>query len=368
MFTTNHIKNLKPYKVSSHEAWEFENKSDVLKLDWNEATIPPSPLVNKRLEEAFQTEQLNWYPDTNNQRLIKLLADYNKVKEENVQYFASSDSLHEYIVRCFITTTDRVLVLGPTYDNFRAVAESNGAMIQNYEMDNSFIPNIDQLDNDLNLIQPKVFYIVNPNNPTGGLISKEAITRLLLNHKKTLFVIDEAYFEFSGITMSNKVEEYDNLIITRTFSKAFALASFRLGYAIANKENIELLNKLRNPKNVSLYAQIAGIAVLTDIDYTKAYVKEVNSTKTSFFQSLLEFSWLRPINSKGNFIFIRINELNIKEQLLQFLPKKKIFIRDYGHIELTKHYVRITVGRKNQMEIVLKELNNFNALLKNKGR
>lgn len=359
MFTTNEIKNLKPYKVSSHKAWEFEDKSDVLKLDWNEATVPPSPLVKQRLEEAFTNEQLNWYPDTNNLRLIKLLADYNQVKEDNIQYFASSDSLHEYIVRCFISTTDRVLVLGPTYDNFRAVAESNGAMIQNYQMDGSFIPDIEQLNKDLNLIQPKVFYIVNPNNPTGGLIEEKDIKKLLDNHKETLFIVDEAYFEFSGTTMSHNVQAYDNLIITRTFSKAFALASFRLGYAIANKENIELLNKLRNPKNVSLFAQIAGIAVLEDIEYTKDYVKEVNETKVTFYENLKGFSWLEPINSKANFIFIKIHDLKIKQQLLEYFCDNKIFIRDYGHIALTQNYVRITVGKKSQMDRVMKALNAF---------
>lgn len=363
MFTTNEIKNLKPYKVSSHKAWEFKDKSDVLKLDWNEATIPPSPLVKQRLEEAFIDEQLNWYPDTNNRKLIKLLAEYNNVGEENVQYFASSDSLHEYIVRCFISTTDRVLVLGPTYDNFRAVAESNGAKIQNYQMDSSFVPNIDQLDKDLNLIQPKVFYIVNPNNPTGGLIKESDITKLLDNHKETLFIVDEAYFEFSGTTMSHKVKNYDNLIITRTFSKAFALASFRLGYAIANEENIQLLNKLRNPKNVSLFAQIAGIAVLEDINYTKDYVKEVNETKVDFYNSLKEFNWLEPTNSNANFIFIKVKDLDIKQQLLDFLSDNKIFIRDYGHINLTKHYVRITVGKKDQMKRVIEKLKEFNNSL-----
>ena len=364
MFTNDIINKLRPYKVSSHKAWEYEDKSEVLKLDWNEATIPPSPLVKKRLEESFVSEQLNWYPDTNNTKLLKLLAEYNKVEVDNVQYFASSDSLHEYIVRCFINQTDRVLVLGPTYDNFRAVAESNGANIQNYLMNDSFQPDIEQLNLDLKLIRPKVFYIVNPNNPTGGVLKKEDIEFLIVNNKETLFIIDEAYFEFSGVTMSDKVDEFENLMITRTFSKAFALASFRLGYAISNESNIKLLNKIRNPKNVSLFAQIAGIAALEDIQYTKTFVEEVSLTRWHFISNLQKFSWLKTYPSEANFVFVKISDLKIKEDLLNFLNENKIFIRDYGHLPLTKNYVRITIGLKTQMERVLGFFNMFNENLK----
>ena len=122
-------------------------------------------------------------------------------------------------------------------------------------------------------------YICNPNNPTGNVHSKEYIEYLLEEYPDTLFLVDEAYYEFSGITVKDLVLRYDNLLISRTMSKAFALANFRLGYLIASKDNIQFINKIRNPKNLSTLAQEAACAALSDVDYMWRYVEEVKRGK-----------------------------------------------------------------------------------------
>ena len=135
MFENKKISNISPYTLSTPEAWSFNQDDDVLKLDWNEATIKPSPKVLAKITKVLNDGKLNWYPNINNTELINKLSNYNSVKNDQVQYFASSDSLHEYIVRAFIDDSDRVLSISPTYDNFRAVAESNGAHVQFYDLD-----------------------------------------------------------------------------------------------------------------------------------------------------------------------------------------------------------------------------------------
>ncbi|MEW7279389.1 histidinol-phosphate transaminase [Aquimarina sp. 2201CG1-2-11] len=361
MFRNKSINNLKPYKVTSHKAWEHKEDKDVLKLDWNEATILPSPLVEKRLQDVITNGRLNWYPDTNNTDLLNKISKYNNVDVSNVQYFASSDVLHEYIVRCFIGESDRVLIIGPTYDNFRAVAESNGAQIQNYYLDSNFELDYRKFNEDLKLIRPKVVYIVNPNNPTGTLHPKEELINLIQQNTDTFFIVDEAYYEFSGITLSQDVEKYKNVLISRTFSKAFALASFRIGYTISHENNIEILNSIRNPKNVSLFAQEAALAALSDIEYTKSYVDDVLDTKTNFSRALQKFEWIDTVyEGTGNFVFFSFKEAIKKKELLSYFNKNKIFIRDYGHIDLTSKFVRITVGKSIEMSKVLKVLNTFN--------
>ena len=142
-FINKYLRNLAPYKVASHKIWDVSapERQQILKLDWNEATIPPSPLVKERLQELVKQDDIYFlYPSTNNKKLMALLADYCALPEENVQYFASSDSLHEYLVRMFVGVGDPILILSPSYDNFRLTCESQGAQIfyHDYEPDFSF--------------------------------------------------------------------------------------------------------------------------------------------------------------------------------------------------------------------------------------
>jgi histidinol-phosphate aminotransferase len=359
MFENKNIKNISPYTLSTPEAWSFNQDADVLKLDWNEATIKPSPNVITRISKVLNEGKLNWYPNINNTELINKISEYNLVKNDQVQYFSSSDSLHEYIVRAFIDESDRVLSISPTYDNFRAVAESNGAHVQFYDLDSNFTLDFEKFNNDLKLIQPKVVYIVNPNNPTGTLFKVSDLSVLINKNKNILFIVDEAYYEFSNETLSNQIADFDNLLISRTFSKAFALASFRIGYLISSSKNIEILNRIRNPKNISLFAQEAAIAALDDLDYTLNYVKSVLAAKSKLIVFLKEQDWMNVFEGYGNFVFIKLKNIQIKERFINYLKKNKIFIRDYGHIKSTRTFVRITIGNESQMNVVINQIKKF---------
>ena len=359
MFINKNLEKIIPYKLSSHEAWDFTDDSDTLKLDWNEATVKPSPKVIKRILKVINNGKLNWYPNINNVELINKIANYNSVKSEQVQYFASSDSLHEYIVRAFINSSDIVLSVSPTYDNFRAVAESHGANIHYYNLDSNFNLDFKKLNEDLILIKPKVVYIVNPNNPTGTLYNTEELSALINKNRSILFIIDEAYYEFSKKTMSIHIGRFNNLMISRTFSKAFALASFRIGYLISSETNIEILNRIRNPKNISLFAQEAALAALEDLEYTENYVSSVLEAKIIFTNYLKELKWIKYYKGSGNFIFIKLKNNQLKNRFIKFLKQNKIFIRDYGHLQSTKNFVRITIGTKSQMKLVINQIKDF---------
>ena len=362
MFENKKIINIKPYTLSSPEAWSFNNNDDILKLDWNEATIKPSPNVLFKISKVLNDGKLNWYPNINNTELTDKISKYNSVKNDQVQYFASSDSLHEYIVRAFIDDSDKVISISPTYDNFRAVAESNGADVQFYDLDSKFKLDFEKLNKDLKKIQPKIVYIVNPNNPTGTLFSISDLSLLINKNKNILFIVDEAYYEFSNLTLSNQIDNIDNLLISRTFSKAFALASFRIGYLISSSKNIEILNKIRNPKSISLFAQEAAIAALDDLDYTFNYVKSVLDAKSKFIAFLKQQDWMKVFEGSGNFVFIELKNIQIKDRLVNYLKKNKIFIRDYGHITRTETFVRITIGNDSQMNRVINQIKKFNNL------
>ena len=360
MFANKYVKVLKPYPLVSHRAWELQGREDVLKLDWNEATVPPSPKVKENIMKFLENGNMHWYPDVNNSLLLEELSKYNDLPVENIQYFASSDSLHEYIVRTFIEPEDRIVIVAPTYDNFRAVVESNGALTDFYYLDEKFHLDIEHFDNYLNLHQPKIVYICNPNNPTGTMYMKEVIEQLITKFENIMFIVDEAYYEFTNNSCKDLVLDYENLLISRTFSKAFALASFRVGYTISSQHNIKLLSKIRNPKNISTFSQIAAISVLQDKTYMQNYVKQVNSAKDFFDAELKKLNY-EVTGDGGNFSMLKF-DFSVKKDFIKYLESNNIFVRDYGHVKGMENFLRITIGTLEQMKKVLVVIKSFRKL------
>ena len=354
------IERLKPYQVASHKVWEVNNeeRKSILKLDWNEATIPPSPKVKEALLEHIQQDNtFSLYPNTHNTELLNLLSEYCAVTTDRIQYFASSDAAHEYIVKLYLQPQDKVLILGPTYDNFRLTCESQGAIVAYTTYGEGFVLN--ELDIELAIAenQPKLVYLCNPNNPTGNLLSRDWIKQLLVKFPEIVFLVDEAYHEFSGVSNASDTGEFTNLFISRTFSKAFALAGFRAGYLISHAENIEKINRIRNAKNFTTLTQVAVIAALKDFDYTRSYIAEVNETKNWFSQQVADIiSSSKVYSSYGNYVLIELTSQKERDHIFNELAKENIFVRSLSHHPSLNHCFRITIGTKNQMQRVCEVL------------
>jgi len=365
-YVNKYLRNLAPYKVASHKVWDvpIDERDKILKLDWNEATIPPTPLVKERLLNLMSNNPgFNLYPNSYNEELHCLFANYAEVPKENLQYFASSDVLHEYIARVFISVGDPVLILGPTYDNFRLTCEAQGGKVYYSDYTPRFELSEKLFESDIQRYNPSLVYICNPNNPTGNLLSIEYIKYLLGNYTETLFLIDEAYFEFTGITVKDLIFQSENLLISRTMSKAFALASFRVGYLISCEENIVTISKVRNQKNFTTYAQVAAMAALIDIPYMLNYVKEVNLAKLYFIDFI---NSIRPhleiFNSNGNFLLVQVSKHDDLKLLIAYLEENNIFVRDFSHNRLLADCFRITIGTQYQMKIVANTISRYFGL------
>lgn len=357
-YINKYLRNFKPYKVASHKVWQVnpEERKDILKLDWNEASILPSPVVIGRIKKLLESNFLNYYPATYNEQLYTLLADYTGLPKENVQYFASSDSLHEYISKMYITVGDPALLLWPSYDNFRLTAQVAGAHVMFFELNDDFSFDSEQFEAKIERKDPSLVYICNPNNPTGLILGKNYIQHLLEKFPSTMFLIDEAYIEFSpDNTCKDLVLEYDNILISRTMSKAFALANIRFGYLLASQENIQYISSIRNPKNITTFAQEAVIGALSDIEYMKHYVSQVNEAKDYFIKTINRDcgSRFHAYESNGNFVLIKCENLLTKSEILNYLERNNVFIRNVSQSTSVKECVRVTIGTQEQMEIVL---------------
>jgi len=362
-FWNEHVLNLEPYKVSSHSAWKHFEDPNILKLDWNEATVnPPKPVMDD-MYSYLNTGRLNWYPDINNQQLREEIAQYCDVDSHNIDYFSGSDAVHEYVLRGLLSPGKKVSVISPTYDNFRVVAASCGATVVHFNLlsDNNFDLSIDQLSNYLNDELPDLVYLCNPNNPTGTVVSDKDIKQLLDTFVNTMFIIDEAYYEFFGVSSAKLVKKYKNILITRTFSKAFGLAALRMGYVISHKDNIKILSKIRNPKNIVGISQVAALSSLKNFDLVQAEINNVKNAKKYFINELQNFPKIKTFNNAGgNYCLMYVG--SSKSDLINFLEDKKIYIRNLSHSQLNG-CVRITIGNNVQMDAVLDALYDFNKLL-----
>ena len=357
-YINKYLRNFKPYNVASHKVWtvEPEKRSSILKLDWNEATHEPSPIVKERLKKLLDTDFLNLYPATYNAELHELLSKYTGLPKENVQYFASSDSLHEYISKLYITVGDPALILWPSYDNFRLTAEVAGAHVMFFELNDDFTLDKEAFEAKIARKEPSLVYICNPNNPTGLLLEKEYIQHLLDTFQDTMFLIDEAYMEFDeDKTCKELVLEYENLLVSRTMSKAFGLANVRFGYLMASTENINYISSIRNPKNITTFAQEAVIGALLDVDFMKNYVAEVNKAKAYFIKEINEkySDKFTAYESHANYVMVKCCDRLTKSEIINYLERNDVFIRNINQSESVKECVRITIGTTEQMTYVV---------------
>lgn len=363
-FLNEYIERLKPYQVASHKIWEVDKaeREGMLKLDWNEGSIPPSPRVKEELVKLVMDETIyGLYPPTYSDRLMRLLCMYTGVKEANMQYFGSSDSLQEYVSRAILSEGEGVLMVGPTYDNFRLSAEAQGAELHYFEMDAPFVLDVAALDTKIASTQGlKMVYLCNPNNPTGTVTTRAALMELMNKHNEILFFIDEAYIEFGGDTVCDEVMNRGNLLVSRTFSKAFCLAGFRIGYLMGSADLIAGISKIRNAKNITVFGQAAAFMALEDLGYMRDFVAEVSRARKQFVSFLQGYpDKLEVFASEANFVLMRFKESGEKEEMMAHLIEAGIFVRNLTHSEKLKGCLRISVGTREQMGKVEDAMQSF---------
>jgi histidinol-phosphate aminotransferase len=362
-FINSFLSKLVPYSLASHIIWDKDNfDNTIIKLDWNEATIPPSPLVIDRLKHILSKNEIfNYYPNTDNKQLRHLLSNYLSLSLDNFEYFSSSDVVHEHIARLLLKVNDRIVILGPTYDNFRVTCESQGALCSIFESELDSTSLLSDFYDELKKVMPKLAYICNPNNPTGRMFSMNAIDHLLNEFPDIIFIIDEAYSEFAKHTTLGLIKNNDNIIITRTFSKAFALANFRAGYICSNHMIISNIRNLKNHKNISSITQEAIIGALQDVDYMWNYVDQVNKAREFMSVELNKFNFVKKVyKSEANFLLVEFVDFETKCKVDSFLQSRSIFVRNLSHSSKLSNCLRITIGTLSQMKIVSDNLKNLN--------
>lgn len=333
------VARLAPYKVVNQKALFLAERQGASKLDWNESTREPSAEIMEAIIAALNNGGVHWYPDVNSSELIRELSRYCNLEKKYIQTFPGSDAALEYVSRAFLDIGDEVIIAGPTYDNFRIYAESCGAVTVTNLGPSPFVADVSGLIDSIT-DRTKIIYIVTPNNPTGVVFSERDMRRILEAAPRALVISDEAYFEFCGETHAPLIQSYPNLLVSRSFSKAFGLAGLRCGYVLSDQRNIETLNRIRVGKNLSAPAQAAAIAALRNLGDLESYVKTVREN-TVFLGTRLGDLGITAIPTVANFVMAQVAS---PAQVIEFLESQQIYIRDRSYLPQLENFIRITVG------------------------
>ena len=352
-FFKKKLNKIKPYKVYSHDAWS-KGDPNLIKADWNESDVFfwPKEIFDLSIEDL----KLHWYPNLYNKKLIKSISNYINIPFENIFYSNSSDIVHECLLKILIDDGDKVLSVVPTYDNFRLTVEINNGVVENINWND-----IENIDLYIKKYHPKIVYICNPNNPTGNFLNLEFLEEKVLKHKKVLFIIDEAYYEFSKLESSVKLSSnYSNIVTTRTLSKAFGLAGLRLGYCCASKEIINKLFSYSNPKQTTTITQILSIKALNNIKYLDKHIDNVIENYYLILDAFKNKNIEVIIGEvPTNFILFKPESSRIKE-IIKILVKNSINIRDLSHVNFLEDTLRISIpGDKTNCKRILNAINSF---------
>jgi len=248
---------------------------------------------------------------------------------------------------------DNVITLPPTFGIYDVLANTNNIENRRVVLNENFQPDVDVIlaRTDVN---SKLIFICSPNNPTGNTIDEESITRLL-NSFHGLIVIDEAYIDFSSKeSWVTKLNEFPNLIITQTLSKAYGLAGIRLGICYASKEIIAVLNKIKLPYNINELTQLKALEKVVMIKEIKNEIFSILSEKEGLLKELLQINFIEKIYpSDANFILIKVDDANKRYQQL---IEKGIVLRNRTAQALLENCLRITVGTNKENEKLIKSL------------
>lgn len=334
------IKKLKPYSSARNE---FDGEKAIF-LDANE-----NPNCLDELPE-----KINRYPDPLQKNLKEKLSKLKGVNTENIFVGNGSDEAIDLLIRCFCNPSiDSILIFPPTYGMYKVCANINNVIVEEQPLDVNFCIDFEQISSN-----SKIAFICNPNNPTGNVQDKDKLLDFIAQFNG-IIVIDEAYIDFCPEeSLVDKLSEYPNLVILQTLSKAWALAGARVGIALASKEIIDVLSKVKYPYNINNLSLTVAEMALNSQTQAKNYIDEIVSERERLMKVLPSLpSVIKVYQSKANFILVKTQDANT---LYKYFIQNGIVVR-YRNLEIgCKGCLRITVGTNDENERLINTWEKFN--------
>ena len=328
------VKELQPYVVNPVVC--------SVKLDANEGN---KDLFKDLIKDIGDDFYLNLYPDDNYTQLKEAIVNYIGCKIENISVGNGSSELLDLCVKTFVDTNELILSLDPTFSMYSIYAKIVNSRYIGAGEGNDFTINVDDIIKSIEENNPKLTIICNPNNPTGTTIKRDDVLRIVKSTDNVV-IVDEAYMEFSNESVVDEIENYDNLIVVKTMSKAFSMAGIRTGYLIANEELVKTIEKVRPPYNLNSISALLATKALKQKDKMLSYVENLKVEREKIYEKLLDMG-VKAYKSGANFVFFSSKVDNLAEKLID----NDVLIRKFGG--KLDNYYRVTVGSPKENEAFL---------------
>lgn len=319
-----------------------------IKLNTNENPYPPSPKVIEAIfEELGDGACLRKYPDPPSLTARQAAADLYGFDPSWVIMANGSDELLNNLIRAFVGEGEELAFVQPSYSYYATLANIQGARVRTFALTKEW-----EIEDFPERYQGKLFFLTSPNAPLGISFSNEYIAELA-GRCDGVLVVDEAYADFADANALDLVRQHDNIIVTRTLSKSYALAGMRLGLAIARPAVIEALDKIRDHYNIDRLAQVAATAALQDQDYLRSSINKIRETRAWFVSELGKIKYT-VLPSQTNYVFI-IPPDRDGQRIYEALFERKILVRFFPD-SLLAHGLRVSIGTQDEMEMTLTAL------------
>ena len=342
------IKALTPYSSARDE---FKGEADIF-LDANENS----------LGSAIKTHSLNRYPDPLQLKVKAKIGKMKGVNSKNIFLGNGSDEAIDILIRAFCNPgKDNIIILPPTYGMYEVAARINDVGIKSVNLTRDFKLDVKGIEKTINK-NTKLIFVCSPNNPTGTIIDKKDIEKLLQSFNG-IVVVDEAYIDFADSqSMLSGINKYPNLVILQTFSKAWGMAGLRVGMAFASVDVINIMNKIKAPYNVGELAQGFIMEALEKKADVIKMVKTLKQERSKLEKALSKFNFVRTIlPSQANFLLVKTS---FADKLYNFLIANNVVVRNRSTQTLCEGGLRFTIGTPAENKKLLSLLRTFEKTYK----
>ena len=349
-FYRNVLKELKPY-----DPHEVPYK---VKLNANENPYGlPEDIIKEILSKAKNLEYSR-YPNANSVKLSETVASFWGLNRSNIVIGNGSDELIDYLIKAFSEKGRRIITSVPSFAMYKIYSLINDANFVEIPLEqNNFSLNKDKILEEAKREDSSIVFIAYPNSPTGNYFDEYEIIKII-EESGCLVVVDEAYYEFGGKTFIPLLSRYNNLVILRTFSKAFSLASLRVGYLLSNSEIINEVRKVKSPFNVNSFSQLAAQVVFENKDILKERINKIIEERERLTVRINKIPPLKAYPSQTNFVFVEVGPKEKLDLVYNWLIEQGILVQIIYEPTFStfRYFLRITVGKEEENDILIEEL------------
>lgn len=349
-FYRDNLKELKPY-----DPHELPYK---VKLNANENPYGlPEEIIEEILSKAKNLEYSR-YPNANSVKLSETVSSFWGLNRDNIVIGNGSDELIDYLIKAFSEKGRRIITTAPSFAMYKIYSIINGSIFVQIPLGQSnFSLNEDKILEEAKKEDSSIIFIAYPNAPTGNYFAEDKIIKII-EESGCLVVVDEAYYEFGKKTFVPLISRYDNLVILRTFSKAYSIASLRVGYLLSNFEIINEIRKVKSPFNVNSFSQLAAQVVFENKEILKNDIKKIIEEREKLTNRINELSPFKAHPSQTNFVLVEVGSKENSDLVYNNLLKQGILVQTISDpaFSTSRYFLRITVGNEEENDILIKGL------------